>query len=202
MSSKKQTISKKWLAFTFAILALVLTGWTIGVIDSTGSIASAAMPSQISTHPHSIDTEQAADQVVPERPHGILDQFNEQFIDSRGRNVGNAKRDSEPPSEGHPNPPCGLEWRVVPSPNTGTQGNLVYDIDAISPNDIWATGVYYNDLSYHYRTLAMHWNGVGWTSVSMPNPGTGNNEIVSIAAVSSTEVWAVGGYYNTANPYR
>src|SRR5439155_2389965 len=59
-----------------------------------------------------------------------------------------------------------------------------------SSNDVWAVG-YYSDGST-FRTLTEHWDGATWSVV--PNPGTGH--LNDVAAISSNDVRAVGGYYN------
>src|SRR5205823_14285450 len=39
----------------------------------------------------------------------------------------------------------GTQWTIVPSPNPGTQLNLLYGVSAVSSSDVWAVG-YYNSL--------------------------------------------------------
>ena len=39
-----------------------------------------------------------------------------------------------------------------------------------------------------------HWNGTSWAIVPSPNMGTGNNHLNGVAAVSASDVWAVGYY--------
>jgi hypothetical protein len=93
----------------------------------------------------------------------------------------------------------GTTWTTVPSPNrlTGTgrnQINSLRGVAAIGPNDVWAVG-YTVSLDDPYRTLTMHWNGAAWSIVDSPNytfPGA-YNALLDVAAVSSNDVWAVGG---------
>jgi hypothetical protein len=42
-------------------------------------------------------------------------------------------------------------------------------------------------------TLTEHWNGKQWSVVTSPNPPGGDNDLHGVAAVSSKDVWAVGG---------
>jgi hypothetical protein len=59
---------------------------------------------------------------------------------------------------------------------------------------VWAVG-YTVSLDDPYQTLTMHWNGAGWSIVDSPNytfPGA-YNALLDVTAVSSTDVWAVGG---------
>jgi hypothetical protein len=93
----------------------------------------------------------------------------------------------------------GTTWTTVPSPNrlTGTDRNQINSlrgVTAIAPDDVWAVGytVSYDD---PYRTLTLHWDGDAWSIVDSPNytfPGA-YNALHDVAAVSSDDVWAVGG---------
>lgn len=93
----------------------------------------------------------------------------------------------------------GNDWSIVPSPNPGGTTNAhLYDVHAIAANDVWAVGDYYLSDQGH-KTLAMHWDGATWSVVPTPNPGptTGFRSIRlrGVTAVSSTDAWAVGDYY-------
>ncbi|HLJ82111.1 MAG TPA: hypothetical protein VKT52_11525, partial [Ktedonobacterales bacterium] len=59
-------------------------------------------------------------------------------------------------------------------------------VTAISANDIWAVG---SDTSI---TLAEHWNGTAWSIVPTPNGSSGISNLQAVAALSSTNVMAVG----------
>src|SRR5207249_2181391 len=79
----------------------------------------------------------------------------------------------------------------VSSPNPGFGAGL-RGIVAIASNDIWATGGYAPSLSAIAQTLTIHWNGTSWSTVSSPNASAGNNGLLAVAAVSSSDIWAVG----------
>ena len=85
----------------------------------------------------------------------------------------------------------GSEWTIVPSPNspTGTY-HVLEAVEAISPTDIWAGGSWY--VGNNRGPLMMHWDGSKWTLV--PTPGF--PWIGDISAVSTDDVWAIGGGYN------
>jgi hypothetical protein len=91
-------------------------------------------------------------------------------------------------------------WAIVSSPNQGTLGNHLYGVATVSANDIWAVGDYNDGPFKHYaRTLAQHWNGNSWSIVPTPNPLTGTDDydqLLAVAAVSTSNVWAVGYYGN------
>src|SRR5204863_435092 len=90
--------------------------------------------------------------------------------------------------------PCAPAWTVIDSPNQGTSLINLYGVAAVSANDVWAVGAYYNGTAK--QTLTEHWNGTAWSVVSSPNVGSGNNSLSGLAAVSANDVWAVGYYVN------
>ena len=47
-----------------------------------------------------------------------------------------------------------------------------------------------------HQTLTFHWDGTQWLIVPSPNMGGNTNPVRSVAAVSSTDAWAAGYYYN------
>jgi hypothetical protein len=94
----------------------------------------------------------------------------------------------------------GSEWTPVTSPNPGTASNSLAAVDVVSANDIWAVGTYTDSVDMRARTLTMHWDGTQWSVV--PSPNTANpNWLVSVEAISSNDVWAVG-YAWTGTLYR
>ena len=87
----------------------------------------------------------------------------------------------------------GSTWERVPVPDVAIgRNNALNGVAAIAPNDVWAVG-YAVDLSY--QTVTMHWNGSTWQVVPSPNltrPGS-YNALNAVVAISSNDVWAVGG---------
>ncbi len=91
----------------------------------------------------------------------------------------------------------GSSWSIVPVPNVGSQDNVLGGVAAASANDIWAVG-YSTPSGGGLQSLIEHWNGTGWSIVPAPPPqGTGNNLLIAVAALSSTNAWAVGAYNQT-----
>ncbi len=88
----------------------------------------------------------------------------------------------------------GTAWKIQPSPNLGGSGddNVLNDVAAISPTDVWAVGYYFNGTAD--QALIEHWNGTVWQVVPSPNLGisTSFNELEGVAAVSADNAWAVG----------
>jgi len=92
----------------------------------------------------------------------------------------------------------GTHWSIVASPDGGTMGNQLNSVAVVSANNVWAVGTYgaSNNTS---RTLALHWNGSTWSTVTTPNAGgsLSNNYLDGMTVVSAADIWAVGNYYNT-----
>jgi len=89
----------------------------------------------------------------------------------------------------------GFIWSVIPvsMPDAGMSGSFFYGVSAVSTNDVWAVGSYYNNNVNNYQTLTEHWNGTNWSIVASPNPGSPDS-LNGVAAISTRDVWAVGNY--------
>ena len=93
----------------------------------------------------------------------------------------------------------GTSWSVVASPNFGVNVNQLSGVAAVSANDIWAVGNYYNRNTGITKNLTMNWNGTSWSLVPTPNAATNTNVLTGVAAVSASDIWAVGYYLNSTN---
>ena len=95
----------------------------------------------------------------------------------------------------------GTAWSNVTSPNATSFYNELRDVDATSATDAWAVG-YANGSSgvngAPRNTLAMRWNGTAWSIVATPQPGTQSRELYGVKALSASDAWAVGWYYETS----
>ncbi len=91
---------------------------------------------------------------------------------------------------------CGLLWRVVPSLDGGTNINLLQGVTAITAGDVWAIGSYSEIVggAQRFRAMAEHWDGVSWSTVSVPQPGD-ESVLYSASALSTSDIWAVGYYW-------
>jgi len=94
----------------------------------------------------------------------------------------------------------GSQWSLLPAPVTiGGSGNFVDDIEAIAADDIWFVGDWLElppTSAAEKRALAMHWNGSSFTIHPTPffnNAPVGGHGLTAVSAVSSNDVWAVGG---------
>jgi hypothetical protein len=92
----------------------------------------------------------------------------------------------------------GVSWSIVPSPNVhgATASSILLSMTAITATDIWAVGFAQATPTSVVQTLTEHWNGARWLIVPSPNafPGVYDNQLESVSAVSSNDVWAVGFY--------
>jgi hypothetical protein len=90
----------------------------------------------------------------------------------------------------------GNAWRLLPSPNPSSTGNLLSAITANSPTDIWAVGNSTDQATLSVQTLALHFDGATWKVVPTPNPlpkqVLNQNVLLSVQAVSASDVTAVG----------
>jgi myosin-crossreactive antigen len=82
----------------------------------------------------------------------------------------------------------GTSWKSSQARSSVRSTN---DVAATSSSNAWAVGVRWTagDVA---RTLIEHWNGSSWTIVASPNIGTVQDQLVAVAATSSTNAWAVG----------
>jgi len=95
----------------------------------------------------------------------------------------------------------GTRWSIVPSPNVGSHLNALYEVVAVSANNIWTVGQSINDSNVSL-TLIQHWSGSKWRIVPSPNVGIRSNVLQGLAMVSANDVWAVGEYMNSSNVNR
>jgi hypothetical protein len=70
-------------------------------------------------------------------------------------------------------------------------------VAALSATNVWAVGTGpgtpTGGFSAHPTALVEHWDGSAWSVAPSPNPNPqGNNSLVAIVAVNSSDVWAVG----------
>ncbi len=59
---------------------------------------------------------------------------------------------------------------------------------------VWVGGAYYHPASGEFRSRIRRWNGSNWSVTPTPHPGGDHTRVEGIAAISATDVWAVGSY--------
>ena len=90
----------------------------------------------------------------------------------------------------------GTAWSPVNVPGTTSDGTINFptleDVFVVSANDVWIVGRAFSWTVFKMVPIALHWNGLTWQRSVLntaPNDGAG---FVGVAALSSTQVYAVG----------
>ncbi len=84
----------------------------------------------------------------------------------------------------------GSDWNEIEVPPVGTRQNCFYDIDGISPGDLWAVGYWGNSLG-DFNHLVMHYDGSEWQHIPTPyNLGIGS--LTDVEVIDNNNVWATG----------
>ena len=95
----------------------------------------------------------------------------------------------------------GTKWGVVPSPNpSGSTNTRLNSIAAVSANNIWAVGNYYDSQTSASKTLILKWNGSAWNIVPSPSPSKQFNSLNGVTALSGKDIWVVGTKYVEWSP--
>jgi Phosphoesterase family len=85
----------------------------------------------------------------------------------------------------------GRNWSVIPNPNPGVNGDILYGVAANADNDVWAVGTH-KDANGVFHVLAEHWDGNSWTVSNAVDPNSGGNNFYAVKAVSANSVYALG----------
>jgi hypothetical protein len=88
----------------------------------------------------------------------------------------------------------GSQWSSIPSPNVGSGANSLKAATAISEDNVWVAGVYWNDTLGAVQPMFLHWNGTEWSAMAAPAASTFDNRLWGIDAASANDIWAVGYY--------
>lgn len=84
----------------------------------------------------------------------------------------------------------GAGWQLFPGTDLGFNYNDLWDVTAITANDVWAAGTY-NEPGTS-RSQLLHWNGSVWSHTLLPNI-QGGSFLFAIDAIAANDIWAVGG---------
>lgn len=100
----------------------------------------------------------------------------------------------------------GKTWSVVHDVVSSKDSASLNSLDALSANDIWAVGGTtiipgaLNNYTYTQNPLIERWNGQQWQMIPGLNvPGPGDSWLNAVSASSDSDVWAIGGVYNSTN---
>jgi hypothetical protein len=87
----------------------------------------------------------------------------------------------------------GTSWAEIPTPAPIADISNLYDVDGVSPDDVWAVGLQLDSVfpigSYH--PVVLHWNGQAWTVERLPAIAP-NARLEGVVALAANDVWAVG----------
>ena len=90
----------------------------------------------------------------------------------------------------------GAAWTIVPGAPSSATVEVPYDVVAISPSNVWATGESSDPSS---GGLIEHWDGASWTKVAFPKPPTSTSSFYEVAASGPNNVWALGQSNSTTD---
>jgi hypothetical protein len=84
----------------------------------------------------------------------------------------------------------GHAWRRVATANVTGRANILADVAASAPDDVWAVGS--SGVGIRELPLIEHWDGRHWRVVEHPAARGGQAELTSVSAAASGDVWVVG----------
>src|SRR5579864_1208655 len=92
----------------------------------------------------------------------------------------------------------GTQWSVVSSPSPNNDA-VLNGVVAISASNVWAVGFSFGSgfSGAVQQTVIEQWNGSGWNVIASPSPGSSGNSLNGVAAVSASNIWAVGFQQNS-----
>jgi hypothetical protein len=97
----------------------------------------------------------------------------------------------------------GHQWTVSSAGGAGDEFNDLFSVSAVSATDAWAVGDFTRSAETHdadiSHTLTEHWDGHSWNVVPSPDANSaGRNDLLAVAALSATDVWASGASDNSS----
>lgn len=102
----------------------------------------------------------------------------------------------------------GVGWSPVTLP--AAKDGVLESVTALSAGNVWAVGFFCSarcsSSQPTYHTLVLHWKPSKWSIVASPNRGNttagpGRDFLYGIAAVSSSNIWAVGNFESGTASY-
>lgn len=98
----------------------------------------------------------------------------------------------------------GTSWQLVPPPDEkipyySINGTGLSSVAAVSATDVWAGGSWNltgSDANGNGSSMIEHWNGQKWRYILMSRLDSRSDALVSIKALSPTNIWTVGTFVN------
>ena len=85
----------------------------------------------------------------------------------------------------------GRHWSIIPSPDPGATGNLLYAVLARSASSAWAVGERHDE-RYPDRALMMSWDGKRWSATPAPQDPAASARLYALAGDLSGALYAAG----------
>ena len=85
----------------------------------------------------------------------------------------------------------GTTWTRVDTPNVPGVESVPWNMDASSPDNIWAAGYTNDPDTGSGGPFMMHWDGTAWTLAHLPHTGR-YSSFYTVSTASSEDAWAVG----------
>ncbi|MEN3359722.1 MAG: hypothetical protein V7637_3704 [Mycobacteriales bacterium] len=98
-------------------------------------------------------------------------------------------------------PAAAAGWAQVPTPDPGgSDFNSLPGLATVSPTEAWAVGLTRGATATVFRPLIEHWTAAGgWQlTASATTPATADSRLAAAAAVSPSNVWAVGQTFDSS----
>jgi hypothetical protein len=86
----------------------------------------------------------------------------------------------------------GTSWAQVHLPHVSGSSAII-SVSASSATDAWAVGQVCQADTFSCAVLLLHWNGTTWSKVTAPLAGDLDPFVYSVADLSPTDAWVVGG---------
>ena len=112
-------------------------------------------------------------------------------VTSNGNGDGDVGGSPTPSISVTPPPACDPTWEVVPSADPGEAPTTLLGVVAVTATEGWAVGGI-GTPDAPTAVAIQRWDGIAWTAVESPSPGTVVNELLSVDASEPNDVWAVG----------
>jgi hypothetical protein len=87
-------------------------------------------------------------------------------------------------------------WSDAPSPDNGSNGNVLYGVSCSDVTDCVAVGTYANASFTQWDTFIESISGTSWSIRQSPNPSAGRNTLNGVSCPTSISCVAVGDFVN------
>ena len=89
----------------------------------------------------------------------------------------------------------GSSWSQMALPALGGGSTDIAGVSASSATDAWAVGQSCKEFKGKCNVILLHWNGVKWSKVTIPNLSSIFPDLYAVVDLSPTDAWAVGSSF-------